>query len=521
MFSGSDNNGDSGSQATTPGSTPQSGNGGVGVVQSTPKPTGPKIQVGTVQFGSYMTAIGATKYAKDRGVTIELVDLTGEEATQCDWVAGRLPNDKPAQGVTRILFTTHNAARVCQDVKIAMVIDQSSGADMFVTRPDVADFATIFKNPVIMAGGCSVSEYLYRTVAWTFGALDGGNLRLTDGPDQAVQTFRADPSIKTLVSYVPSATDALSQNAGSKSFLTTETWAGILDVAVIKSESGVNDTTKRFLLAWYDFLKLEQENFDEAWKVLEGWHKDNRETTLIRDYDRDVLRDELTNYVAQATLVDNVKMMVQDTKVLEARLSEVDAVQREFPCSRLGQVPLPSSFSPREMIDGRYIQAIQNDGKIQTTARRLSKRGITLSTLVPLDQTLSSASEKLIGELASVRIEFIADSDQFRDENAAREVIERNFVPILRLTNNTVLELVGGYAAPRGCIDCTAASGRDIALRRAQRVVDYIAQEFGVDKKRLRVSQTVREPQFRDSADPRQVVEDRRVEGKLLVVGGQ
>lgn len=522
LSTGSDNGSSSQGKNNSPGSGSSPSQG-----SAPSKPVnGPTIQVGTVQFGTYLSAVGATKYASDRGVNIQLVDLSGQEGIQCDWVAGRPTKDFPAapSGVTRILFTTHNAARVCEGVKIAMVIDQSSGADMLITRPDITDYSQIFRQPVSMAGDCSVSEYFYRTLAWTFGVSDGSNLRLSPGPDPAVAAFVKDPSIKTLVSYVPNADDALKGAAGSKKFLTTENWAGIVDVAVIKAEPSVNDTTKRFLGAWFDFVKLESENFDQAFQVLVQYHQAHPEETIIRDYvtEKGLLKDELTNLVAQASFVDNTRMMVQDTTVLQARLNEVDAVQREFPCKRQGQVPQPSSFSTKDMIDGRYIQALAQDSKLSTSSRTVSKRRITLSTTVPLETAVGvAASEKLAGQLASVYVEFQSDSDQFADDNAARDVLERNFAAVLRLTNNTVLEVVGGYASPRGCINCDDKSGSDLALKRAARVRQLLINDLRIDQGRIRVSQTVRKPANPGSADPTLVRQDRRVEGKLLIVGGQ
>lgn len=491
---------------------------------ATPQQNLPKIQVGTLGYGTYLSAIGATKYAQERGINIELVDLGGQEGIQCDWVAGRLPNDKPTAGVTRILFTTHNAVRVCEGVKIAMVIDQSSGADMIITRSDVTEFSQIFANPVTMAGECSVSEYLYKTVAWAFGATGSSNLKLTPGPDPAVQNFKNDASIKTIVSYVPNANDALSGVSGSKKFLTTENWAGILDVAVIKAESGVNPTVQKFLAAWFDFVKLESENFDSAWKILDDYHKSNKEETFIGPFypAKEDLKGELENLVAQASFADNIRMLVTDTKVLEARLSEVDSVQKEFPCSRQGSVPAISTFSPKEMLDGRYIQALQSDSKIANSPKTISKRRVTLSTSIQLETAVGGANEKLVGQLSAVFIEFNADSDEFKNENEARDVIGRNFIPILRLTNNSVIELVGGFAQPKNCAGCKdIPSGTALAIKRATHIRQLMIDEYGIDPSRIRVSKTIRPTAHVDTSDPALANLDRRVDGKLIIVGGQ
>jgi ABC-type nitrate/sulfonate/bicarbonate transport system substrate-binding protein len=181
-----------------------------------------------------------------------------------------------------------------------MIIDQSSGADGIITRSNVQSYQEIFNSPVAMAGGCSVSEYFYRTLAWSFGVFDTSNLRLTKGPSEAVDMFAKDQSVKTVVTYAPFTFDALAV-PNSKEFLNTANWAGILDVAVIKDDSKTSDAVQRFLAAWFDFLKLEHENFDQAWQFLDQWHKGQRETTLITAYDHDILKDELTNAVAQGT----------------------------------------------------------------------------------------------------------------------------------------------------------------------------------------------------------------------------
>ncbi len=513
--------------AEQPRSSNNASSGSTSSGQSNPPPkvsTGnsnnPKIQVGLAQFGTYLSAVGATKFADSRGVSITLVDLSSDIDKQCDWVAGRLPNDKPAQGVTRMLFTTQNQARLCDGVQAVMVIDQSSGADQIITRPEITNFNQLLSAPVSLAGGCSVSEYLYRTLAWAFGSTNNANLKLATGAPEAQTNFAKDPSIKTLVTYVPFTDDAM-KVSGSKKFFDTEHWAGIVDMAVIKADNNTNPAVQRFMAAWFDFVKLEQENYDQAWPILDEYHKSHREETLIGDYTHDALKDELTNLVAQATYQDNLRMMVQDTNVLQARFNEVDAIQREFPCSQGGQVAKPSSLSVKQMIDGRYIQALQNDQKVQTSAKPLSKRRVTLSTTVPLEQALSSSSQQLIGQLSSVYVEFQPDSDQFVDENDARDKIERNFAAILRLTNNTKLALLGGYAVPFGCTNCDDVSGSELAKKRSARVAQLLTEELKIPKERVTVASDVRKPANAGSRDPALVAQDRRVEGSLLVVGGQ
>lgn len=524
--SSSDNSSSGGSNPTSQSggnnsSTPTTSSGGnKSTATAAPKSNLPKIEVGLVQFGTYLSAVGATHFASDRGVDITIVDLTDKVDQQCDWA-----KQTPSQGYSaRILFTTNNAARVCDGVSAVMILDQSSGADQIITRSDISSFNQLLSSPVAMAGSCSVSEYLYRTIAWSFGATSGSNLKLSAGdPLAARDAFIKDPTIKSLVSYSPYTDDALKAVPGSKVFFDTQHWAGIVDLAVIKTDSNVNPTVQKFLSAWFDFIKAESENFGAAWKYIDEWHSSHQESTAIGPYTADIAKDEITNFVAQASFADNQKMLVQNTSAVEARFNEVDAIQREFPCQQNGKNAQVSSVSAKQMIDGRYIQALSGDSKIQTSSNTVSKRRITLSTSVSLDQALAPSSQQLIGQLNSIYVEFVADKSDFVDENAAAETIGRNFAPILRLTNNTVLQLVGGYAEPRGCTGSCAdpVKGAALAIQRANAVRDYLINQLHIPADRIVVSQTARKPTNPQTDSPTLASQDRRVEGNLLVVGGQ
>ena len=485
--------------------------------------------MGTLGYGTYLTPIGATKFMAERGIQIELVDVLGQEGIQCDWIAGRPtgdPNYPQAEpNVSRLLLTTQNAFRLCEGVKAVMVVDQSAGVDMLVTRGEITTFAQIFDNIVTVQGECSVSEYLFKSVASSFGIVRNEDLKLqlTDAVDQAGEKFVNDPSVKTLATYEPYASDALKGVSGSKQFLTTANWAGILDVGVVKATSTVDPTIQKFIAAWFDYVKLQSQNYDEAWKVLEQYSKDHpTEDTFIKGvYDKDILKDELQNLVAQASYADNVQMLIKDTSVIEARLSEVDRIQQELPCTRQGKIPQPSSFSTKDMIDNRYIAALQNDSKVTSSpTRTISKNRLTQSTTVPLETAVGGANEVLVGQLQDLFIEFKPDSTDFVNESDARSKIERQFVPILRLSNNTVIELVGGFAAPGSqCpTNCPADPvGEQLAVARAAKVKQILV-ELGVDPNRIRVNPVARKP---TTGLASQAGKDRRVEAKVIIVGGR
>ncbi len=541
-FGGDDKTASSNGQSNdgaNPGNTPGTTSGKT----ATPKPnqgsgnTGnptavsnlPKIQVGTLGYGTYLTAIGATKFMADRGINIQLVDVLGQEGVQCNWIAGRPTNDpnypQADPNVPRFLLTTHNATRLCEGVKIAMVVDQSAGVDMLVTRGEVSSYQQIFENTITVQGECSVSEYLLKSVASSFGILRNQDMKLafTDAVDQAGEKFIKDPTVKTLATYEPYASDALAGVPGSKKFLTTANWAGIIDVGVVKATPNVDPTIQKFMAAWFDFVKLESQNFDEAWKVLDDYSKAHpTEDTFIKGvYDKDILNDELQNLVAQASFADNVQMLLKDTSALEARLAEVDRIQQELPCTREGQIPQPSSFSTKDMIDGRYIAALQNDSKIANSpTRTVSKNRLTQSTTVPLETAVGNASEVLVGQLQDLFIEFQADKTDFVNDSDARSKIERQFLPILRLSNNTVIELVGGFAAPGSqCPTICPADpvGEKLAVDRAAKVKQILV-ELGVDPNRVRVNPIARKP---TTGLASQAGRDRRVEAKVIVVGGR
>ena len=91
-FFGGDENTPASSNTPSNGSGNNGGNTGGNTSNPTATSTGnkatatptknnlPTIQVGTLGYGTYLSAIGARKFAADRGINIELVDLGGQEA---------------------------------------------------------------------------------------------------------------------------------------------------------------------------------------------------------------------------------------------------------------------------------------------------------------------------------------------------------------------------------------------------------------------------------------------------------
>ena len=490
-----------------------------GVTTVAPTAALKKVQVGLVVFAPYSTMIGATKYAEQWGIEIEIVNLTGLEAQQCDWVKGKFdPPPVPELVAGRILLTTHNSARMCEGVAIPLVIGQSAGTDKIIVKPDIKNWDQIFDAPVVGTGFCSVSQYYIDTFAWALGK-NLPNWIPADDAEPALEQWKKDQTIKSLVVWEPYGGMALEAVPGSWVALSSERWAGIFDVAVIKKDSNINDSIYSVLAAYMRFLKLEMEDANSAWNYLVEWEAKHSEMGALGYDNKEDFFADLAGE-AQATLDNNISLFLVDTGVLVRRLQEAEEVLTSFPCKDDSGKPIAlPKVNPLQMLDSRYVERMKSEASLQTKATPLNVN-IRLTTSLPLAEAISG-SEKIVATLPSAYIEFMPDSADYKAETAAKETIEKKFVSVLRLTDNTVLYLKGGYAMPGGCQGCTDAGGVEWAIKRAEKVRQTIIHQYNIPETRVKLTKDVRPPKYRDSFDQNLVREDRRVEATLVTVGGQ
>lgn len=498
----------------------------------------PVVEVGIVVYAPYSSFIGATYFDQDWGVEIRVVNLTGKEALQCEWVRGEAVEgelEPPGpEVVARLLCTTLDSARFCPECVVPLAIDNSVGADAIVVKGEIKNWNDIFKYKAV-GTGCSVSQYFISTLAWAMGE-KLSNWIPADDAEPAMNQWLADPNIKTAVLWEPYVSDALQQMPGSWIALSTKSWTGIWDVVVTK-RGDFNQAVYGALAAYVQFLNLQMRNQAEAWNVLTDWANQNKESGALGYDNSDEFYGDLA-LTAQATLRDNIQLFVLDPEVLTQRIKEVNEVMSLYPCLDEDGKPLrlPPLQEPKDMLDRRYIERLRAENSLDTADRPINDR-ISLSRVAPLEGEVSKEVERVIARSEDVFIEFESDSADFKFPRQAEETIEKIYVRLLRLTKQTILDLTGGYAMPKGCMEmnpttkqwqpCTDVVGRDLAIRRANKVRDILINLYGIPQERVRLTTdqggniVVRQPVHRDTRDVNLMSQDRRVEGRIIFIAGQ
>lgn len=500
-------------------------------VSPTPKVL-PVVEVGLVVYAPYASFVGAVLFGEQWGVQIKIVNLTGLEAEQCNWVKGIYDPPKP-EVVVRLLTTTHNSARACEGVEIPFAIDRSAGTDAIVVKTEIKSWNQIFTNKIIGTGYCSVSEYLIKSFAWALGEKIP-NWVPADDAEPALNEFVSDPTIKSAVLWEPYVSDALAQVKGSWVALSTKNWSGIWDVVVTPSHPDFNENIFRALAAYCQFLKLEMENQNLAWEILAKWAAENPESGAL-GYDKaEDFYGDLAG-VAQATLKDNIRLFLVDPQVMELRLQEVEQVMAEYPCldDEGRPVSLPRLQGP--MLDQRYVRRLRDERLLETNAQPVNT-DISIVRAAPLEKEFSSELARVIGQTEDVFIEYVEDLTDFKDSKDAEQKIEKTYVRVLRLSNNTIMDLIGGYAMPAGCMEkapgggyrpCTDEAGRLLAIQRAEKVRKILVEEYKIPENRVRLAQNekgeiiIRQPANRGTRDVNLMSQDRRVQGRVLFIAGQ
>ena len=119
------------------------------------------------------------------------------------------------------------------------------------------------------------------------------------------------------------------------------------------------------------------------------------------------------------------------------------------------------------------------------------------------------------GQLKALFIEYGPNSDVMLDRRAAAAQINTIVVPLLRLCSGCLVRIIGRYALPTTCVDCTVQAGRALAIQRAQALRKFMEAPLASDQNgiptglgfpsgRILTPDIAHDPEARD-ADPNSV----------------
>ncbi|MBI5877210.1 MAG: hypothetical protein HZB53_06145 [Chloroflexi bacterium] len=461
---------------------------GTTVALPTAAPNTRKLLWGVVDFPSYNASIGALYFGPQNGVDIQVVNLTGQkESDLCKWL---LTDD----GQVRVLFDTPNSPVACSGAKAAVKsiawVDKSDGADGMVCRKEVTTWNQALSGRVIGAGDFSVSQVAWYQMNYALQNPPGQYVSADDaGP--AHDTWMQDASIPCAVLWEPwiSGSDQIKGALtvpGAHLLWSTKAWAGINDVIEYRYQSELSPQIRAGLKSYFQFLKLMMEDKDKAWTILAGIAQAGQDDGVFSYTVKDDFYSDL-GLTAQATFDQNRALFGgADQAFAVARFDEIKeviklsngAVKDGANDQPIDPAKLPESA---QYIDSRYVQALANDPDLQTQAKPVNPNFNTKVIGSLKGDIQNEAFQTSIGQLKSLFIEFGPNSAVILDRKGTAEQVNSIVVPLLRLCSSCSVRIIGRYALPTTCIDCTVEAGRALAIQRAQALRKFMEAPYALD----------------------------------------
>ncbi len=454
----------------------------------TAAPSAKTLLWGVVDFPSYDASIGAVYFGAQNGVDIQVVNLTGKKESElCKWL---LTDD----GQARVLFDTPNSPVACNGAKAAVKaiawVDKSDGADGMVCRKEVTSWNQALNGKVIGAGDFSVSQVAWYQMNYALQNPPGQYVSADDaGP--AHDQWMADASIPCAVLWEPwiSGNDQIKGALtvpGAHLLWSSKAWSGINDVIEYRYQSELSPLIRGGLKSYFQFLKLMSESPDKAWEILAGIAKAGQDDGVFSYTAKEDFYHDLA-LTAQTTFDQNRALFGgEDQTFTLARIDEnkeIIKLSNGAVIDGATDKPIDASKLPEssQYIDSRYIQALANDPDVQTQAKPVNPNFNTKVIGSLKSDIQSEAFQTSIGQLKSLFIEFGPNSAVILDRKSTAEQVNSIVVPLLRLCSSCSVRIIGRYALPTTCVDCTVEAGRALAIQRAQALRKFMEAPYAVD----------------------------------------
>lgn len=401
------------------------------------------------------------------------------------------------------LLTTLDSVALTSPGQITAIVDESAGADQLWGRniPTINDL----KGKRIAFSRGSVGEYFvyYSLSIARLNPRFDVTLVPEDTVADAVTAFN-DQQADAVSGWEPDIYDA--KNGGGAPLLSSNQLRIVMDVIVTSRQSiaGKADLVQAFHDAWFDTLKAQVENFDQAATDIANWgHNDWSFVTKEKS------RDDLTQWlksVAQADLGDNAFVM-RDPAPIVSRLE----ISRRVWAASGATVPQDD------------VTTLVNPGFI---ARSVAQASLQANGN-PVNDTFSMTAHVELGGinpddavtlavLPCRRFAFLPESTTLTLES--RQILDECVLPTLLQSVGLYLRVKGSSAWPGPKGTYTEQQILEFSKARAQSVVDYLVSK-GVDPARFVVDATLPPEDHRETDDPDKQAEDRYVEMTLITVG--
>lgn len=471
------------------------------------KPGADKLPVyicGADAFGSYFILQEMQVSGKDvaHGFHLGIVPFLLDNDTTYD-VSEEQRTALLNAGKWDCLLTTLDSVALTSPGQITLIVDESAGADQLWGR----NIATIndLKGKRIAFSRGSVGEYfVYYTLSIArlnprFDVI----LAPEDTVADAVEAFN-NQQADAVSGWEPDIYDA--KNGGGSPLLSSSQLRIVMDVVVTSRQSIASkaDLVQSFHDAWFDTLKAQVEDFDQAARDIANWgHND---WSFVS---KENARPDLTQWlqsVAQADLGDNAFVMRDPTPII----SRLEISRRVWAASGAA-VP---QDNVTDLVNPGFIARSASQASLQANGNPINDT-FSLSTQIELSG-VNSEDAVTLAVLPCRRFAFLPESTTLTLES--RQILDECVLPTMLQSIGLYLRVKGSSAWPGPAGTYTQEQILQFSQARAQSVVDYLVSK-GVDPARFIVEATLPPQDHWETEDPEKQAEDRYVEMILITVG--
>ncbi len=401
------------------------------------------------------------------------------------------------------LLTTLDSVALSSSGVITAVVDESAGADQLWTR-DITTLNDLKGKRIAFSRG-SVGEYfVYYTLSIAhLNPRFDVTLVPKDSVANAVSAFN-DQQADAVSGWEPDIYEA--KSSGGAPLLSSSQLRIVMDVIVTSRQSISEraDQVQAFHDAWFETLKAQTENFDQAASDVARWGHNDWSYVYP-----ETAKNDLTQWlsgVAQADLGDNAFVM-RDPTPLFTRLE----IARRVWAASGSQVPADDVTT---LVDPGFVARSAAQTSLQANGNPIND---TFSITTHLDLSgLSTQDAVTLAVLPCRRFAFLPESTTLTLES--RRVLDECVLPTLLQSVGLYLEVKGSSAWPGPAGTYTQDQILEFAQARAQSVVDYLVSK-GVDPARFIIKAALPPQEHWEVDDPDIQAEDRYVEMTLITVG--
>ncbi|MGH2538205.1 MAG: ABC transporter substrate-binding protein [Candidatus Promineifilaceae bacterium] len=464
----------------------------------------PEYVCGADAFGSYFTLQQMQMAGLDvaHGFHLGIVPFLLDEDPAYD-VSEEQRTALLDAGRWNCLLTTLDSVALSSPGVITAIVDESAGADQLWAR-DITTIDQLRGRRISFSRG-SVGEYfLYYTLSIAqLSPRSDVSLVPQDTVADAVGAFN-EGQADAVSGWEPDIYEA--EQTGGVPLLSSNQLRIIMDV-VVTSRQSINsqaDLVQAFHDAWFDALKAQVEEFDQAAQHIAAWGH-NDWSFVYPETASDDLELWLAS-VAQADLGDNAFVM-RDARPLISRLEIARNVWAASDAN-------PEADDVNTLVEPRFVLAAADQAALQPSGDPVND---TFSISSQLDVGgVNTAEAATLVVLPCRTFQFLPESTELTLES--RRILDRCVLPTLTQSVGLFLRVRGSSAWPANDPPYTEAEILEIAEGRAQSVVDYLVSQ-GIDPARFIVEAVLPPEDHRNTDDPAIQSQDRFVELTLITVG--